>query len=205
MSYCNWEHTSAVNRKYHDEEWGVPVHDDRTQFEFLSMEVMQCGLSWDLIINRREVFRSCFAGFDFDKVAKYTRDSVLKIMNTEGMIKSVQKIEAIISNAKCFQQIRQQFGSFDAYLWRYSENKTILYDKHEKGYIPVSNGVSALISRDLKRRGFKFLGPITIYSHLQACGIINDHDENCPRRAYINEHYPTMCQKCDKEVNVHKF
>ena len=205
MSYCNWEHTSAVNRKYHDEEWGVPVHDDRTQFEFLSMEVMQCGLSWDLIINRREVLRSCFAEFDFDKVAKYTQANVSKIMTTEGMIKSVRKIEAIISNAKCFQQIRREYGSFDAYLWRYSENKTILYDQHEKGYIPVSNALSGQISRDLKRRGFKFLGPITVYSHLQACGIINDHDENCSRRAYINEHYPTMCQKCDKEVNVHKF
>jgi len=205
MSYCNWEHTSAVNQKYHDKEWGVPVHDDIKQFECLCLEVMQCGLSWDLIINRREVFRSCFDGFDFNKVAKYTPKHISKIMNAEGMIKSVRKIEAIISNAKCFEQIRQEFGSFDAYLWQYSQNKTILYDKHEQGYIPVSNTLSAQISRDLKKRGFKFLGPVTIYSHLQACGMINDHDEHCLRRAYINEHYPTICKKCTGEIGVQKF
>lgn len=202
MSYCNWENTSPVNIKYHDEEWGVPLHDDCGQFEYLSLEVMQCGLSWNIVITKREIFKKCFDGFDFDKIAAYTAEDVDRIMATSGMIKSRRKIEAIISNAKCFQKIRQEFKSFDAYLWRYSQGKTILYDKHAQGYIPVSNGLSLKISNDLKKRGFKFLGPVVIYSHLQACGLINDHDENCPRYQYINKNYPTVCKRRDKEIGV---
>ena len=205
MSYCNWEHTSPLNIKYHDEEWGIPLHDDIRQFEFLSMEVMQCGLNWNMMINKRHIFRTCFDNFDFNKIAQYNAQDIARIMSTEGMIKSVRKIEAIINNAKCFQQIRQKFGSFDAYLWGYSNGKTILYDKHEKGYIPVSNGLSLKISRDLKKYGFKFLGSTTVYSHLQACGIINDHDRNCPRHQHINAHYPTVRKTCDDEIGVHFF
>ena len=205
MSYCNWENTSLLNQKYHDTEWGVPVNDDRKQFEYLMMEVMQCGLSWDLMINKRDIFRKCFDNFNYDKIASYDDIDINHILNTSGMIKSERKINAIISNAKCFQQIRKEFGSFCNYLWEYSDNKTILYDRHNIGYIPVSNGLSDKISRDLKRRGFKYLGPITIYSHLQACGIINDHDENCPRFDYINKRTQTVRKKRFLEKDVHKF
>ena len=205
MSYCNWEHTSFLNQKYHDNEWGVPVRDDRKQFEYLMMEVMQCGLSWDLMINKRDIFRKCFDNFNYDKIASYDDTDINRIMNTTGMIKSERKINAIISNAKCFQQIRKEFGSFCNYIWAYSDNKTILYDKHNMGYIPVSNGLSDKISRDLKHRGFKYLGSITIYSHLQACGIINDHDENCPRFSYINKRTQTVHKKRLLEKDVHKF
>ena len=205
MSYCNWEHTSFLNQKYHDNEWGVPVRDDRKQFEYLMMEVMQCGLSWDLMINKRDIFRKCFDNFNYDKIASYDDTDINRIMNTTGMIKSPRKINAIISNAKCFQQIRKEFGSFCNYIWAYSDNKTILYDKHNTGYIPVSNGLSDKISRDLKHRGFKYLGSITIYSHLQACGIINDHDENCPRFSYINKRTQTVHKKRLLEKDVHKF
>ena len=205
MSYCNWEHTSLLNQKYHDAEWGVPVHDDRKQFEYLMMEVMQCGLSWDLMINKRDIFRKCFDNFNYDKIALYNDNDIKRIMNTEGMVKSSRKINAIISNAKCFQQIRKEFGSFCNYLWAYSDNKTILYDKHNDGYIPVSNGLSDKISKDLKKRGFKYLGSITIYSHLQACGIINDHDKNCPRFDYINKRTQTVRKKRFLEKDVHKF
>ena len=205
MSYCNWEHTSDLNIKYHDEEWGIPLHDDTHQFEFLSLEVLQCGLNWNIIINKREIFRTCFHGFDFTKIALYTENDIKRIMLTEGMIKSPKKISAIINNAQCFKQIINQFGSFDSYLWGFSNHKTILYKKHAQGFIPVSNGLSENISRNLKKRGFKFLGPITIYSHLQACGIINDHDQNCPRFTYINAHFPTICQNPDHEVGVHNF
>lgn len=205
MSYCNWEHTSLLNQKYHDTEWGVPVHDDRKQFEYLMMEVMQCGLSWDLMINKRDIFRKCFDNFNFDKIASYSNKDIEKILNTDGMIKSPRKINAIINNAKCFQQIRKEFGSFCNYIWAYSDNKTILYDKHNAGYIPVSNGLSDRISKDLKHRGFKYLGSITIYSHLQACGIINDHDENCPRFSYINKRTQTVHKKRLQEKDVHKF
>lgn len=194
-----------MNQKYHDNEWGVPIHDDRKQFEYLMMEVMQCGLSWDLMINKRDIFRKCFDNFNYDKIALYDDTDINRIMNTTGMIKSPRKINAIISNAKCFQQIRKEFGSFCNYIWAFSDNKTILYDKHNMGYIPVSNGLSDKISRDLKHRGFKYLGSITIYSHLQACGIINDHDENCPRFSYINKRTQTVHKKRLLEKDVHKF
>jgi len=205
MAYCNWGHTSVINQKYHDEEWGVPLHDDKRQFEYLMMEVMQCGLSWTIVINKREIFRCCFDGFDFNKIAAYTEKDVERIMATEGMIKSPRKIAAIIHNARCFQKIREEFGSFDAYLWKYSQGRTILYDKHGDGYIPVSNGLSDIISKDLKKRGFKFLGTITIYSHLQACGMINDHGNDCLRYQYIVANYPCIKKRRDKEKQVQFF
>ena len=205
MSYCDWENTSELNIKYHDEEWGIPVHDDRTQFEYLMMEVMQCGLNWNMMINKREIFRKCFDNFEYNLIAKYGEKDIERIMNTDGMIKSKRKIEAVINNAKCFQEIRKEFGSFCNYLWGHSENKTILYDKHNDGYIPVSNGLSDKISKDLKKRGFKFLGTITVYSHLQAAGIINDHDKNCPRYEFINSKYPTVKKRRFKEKGVMYF
>ena len=205
MSYCSWENTSKINQKYHNEEWGIPVHDDRMQFEYLMMEVMQCGLSWTIVINKREIFRKCFDNFEFDLIAKYDDKDIERIMQENGMIKSRKKIEAIINNAKCFKKIREEFGSFCNYLWAYSDNKTILYDKHELGYIPTSNGLSDKIARDLKKRGFKFLGSITIYSHLQAAGIINDHDKNCFRYAYINSNFPTVKKRRYLEHDVTYF
>lgn len=186
MSYCNWEGTSPENIRYHDEEWGVPLHDDRGQFEFLMMEVMQCGLNWNMMIQKREIFRQCFENFQYDRIAQYEEADIQRILDTPGMIRSRRKIEAIIHNAKCFQKIREEYGTFCDYLWGFSEGKTILYNKHNDGWIPVSNGLSDKISRDLKKRGFKYLGTITMYSHLQACGIINDHDKNCPCYARIN-------------------
>ena len=205
MSYCNWEHTSEANIRYHDEEWGVPVHDDRRQFEHLMMEVMQCGLNWNMMINKREIFRSCFDGFDYDRVAEYGEKDIERILSTEGMIRSRRKIEAVINNARCFKKIREEFGSFEAYLWGYSGGKTILYDKHEEGYIPVSNGLSEKISRDLRKRGFKYVGPVTIYSHLQSSGIINDHDRDCPCYRLINDSYPTIRKRRYLEKDVRYF
>lgn len=205
MAYCNWGHTSELNLQYHDKEWGVPVHDDRKQFEFLMMEVMQCGLNWNMMINKREIFRRCFDNFDFEKIAAYTESDVQRILNTEGMIKSPRKVAAIIRNAACFQQIRNEFGSFCQYLWRHTNGKTILYDKHGDGYIPVSNGLSDEISKDLKKRGFKFLGTITVYSHLQACGVINDHGCDCPRYKYICVNFPTVKKRRDCEKQIQHF
>jgi len=205
MSYCDWDSTSELNKRYHDEEWGIPVHDDRMQFEYLMMEVMQCGLNWNMMINKREIFRKCFDNFEYDLIAKYDEKDVERIMTTDGMIKSQRKIEAIINNAKCFQKIREEYGSFSNYLWNYSDNKTILYEKHEIGYIPTSNGLSDKISKDLKKRGFKYLGTITVYSHLQASGIINDHDINCPRYKYINSNFPTVKKKRFQEHDVSFF
>ncbi len=202
MSYCVWADSSEINSRYHHTEWGVPLHDDRRQFEFLMLEVMQCGLSWNLMMQKRGILRDCFAGFDFDQVASFREKDVERILATDGMIRSRRKIEAVISNARCFQAIRAEFGSFSDYLWAYSKGRTILYSRHADGWIPASNGLSARIAADLRRRGFRFLGPTTVYSHLQACGIINDHAKECPCFARINAAFPTVRRRPDHEVNV---
>ena len=200
MSCCDWADLNDDNRCYHDEEWGVPVHDDRLMFEHLTLECLQCGLSWDLMLKKREIFRQCFDGFDFDMIAAYDDGDLERILATEGMIRSPRKVRAIINNARCFQAIRREFGSFCSYLWAFSEGKTIIYQGHGSGRLPVSNGLSARISRDLKRRGFKYVGPINIYSHLQACGVINDHSQDCPFFSRINEMAPTVVKRRDREV-----
>lgn len=194
MAYCTWC-VNERNQKYHDDEWGIPVHDDRVQFEYLMMEVMQCGLRWDLMLKKREIFRSCFDNFQYDRIASYDENDIERIMNTEGMIRSRRKIEAVIGNARCFQKIIEECGSFSDYLWGYSDGKTILYNRHGDGMIPVSNGLSDAISKDLKKRGFKYLGTVTIYSHLQACGIINDHGSDCPCYKKIVAEYPTVSKR----------
>ena len=195
MGSCNWGFSSEAMRKYHDEEWGVPLHDDQKQFEFLMMEAMQCGLSWDLMIKKREIFRRCFDNFDYDLIAGYNDIDIDRIMNIEGMIRSRRKIEAIINNARCFQEIRKEFGSFCNWLWAFSDGKTILYTGHADGDVPVSNGLSDRIAKELKKRGFKYLGTVTVYSHLQACGMINDHDKNCDCYERINSRYPTVIKR----------
>ena len=180
MSTCDWGFTFEAMRVYHDTEWGVPVHDDRVMFEHLMMEAMQCGLSWSLMIKKREIFRACFDGFDYDRIASYTEADIERILNTEGMIRSRRKIEAVINNAQCF------------WLWAHTKGKTILYMGHENGRIPVSNGLSDEIAKELKAYGFKYLGTVTVYSHLQACGIVNDHGKDCPCYRVINDQNPTV-------------
>ena len=154
------------------------------------------------MLKKREVFRSCFDGFDYNKIAEYTDADIERILNAEDMIKSPRKIAAVINNARCFQKVREEFGSFYDYIWAYSGNKTILYNGHSKlgGKIPVSNGLSKAISKDLNKRGFKYVGEVTIYSHLQACGIINDHNEICPCYERINATNPTVNKRKDMEV-----
>lgn len=181
MERCPWCLGNEKMIRYHDEEWGVPVHDDRKQFEFLMMEVMQCGLNWNMMIQKREIFRDCFDNFDFDKASTYDETDIERILGTEGMIRSRRKIEAVIHNAWCFQKIRAEFGSFSDYIWGFTKGKTYLYMGHQKGIVPARNGLSDRISADLKRRGLKYMGSVTVYSHLQACGIINDHWEGCFR------------------------
>lgn len=199
MERCIWCLCNEKMIRYHDEEWGIPVYDDRKQFEYLMLEVMQCGLNWNMMIQKREIFRECFDNFDFDKIASYTESDVERVMKTEGMIRSERKIRAVISNAKCFQKIREEFGTFSNYLWNYSKGKTILYAGHQKGKIPAKNGLSDKISKALKKRGFKYLGSVTVYSHLSSCGIINDHVENCFRYKDILENYPVVRKRKDNE------
>ncbi len=155
MGHCDWALSSDAMRAYHDNEWGMPVRDDRQMFEHLTLECLQCGLSWGLMMKKREIFRQCFENFEYDKIAAYGEEDVQRIMNTPGMLRPERKVRAVISNARCYQKIREEFGSFCAYLWGYTGGKTVLYDGHAQGRIPVSNGLSDEISRDLKKRGFK--------------------------------------------------
>lgn len=192
MERCPWCLCNEKMTRYHDEEWGIPLHDDYRQFEFLMMEVMQCGLNWNMMIQKREIFRQCFDGFDYDRVAAYGDGDVERILAAEGMIRSRRKVEAVIHNARCFQAVRKEYGSFSRYIWSFSKGKTILYAGHQKGRIPASNKLSDEVSRNLKKRGFKYMGSITVYSHLQACGVINDHVEGCFRYKDIIENHPTV-------------
>ena len=200
--YCDWSKGDALLQAYHDTEWGLPVWEDRRQFEYLMLEALQCGLSWSLILKKREIFRQCFDDFDYEKIASYTREDVERILGTEGMLRSPGKIRGVIRNARSFLEIRREFGSFSSWLWAFAEGKTILYRGHGEGYVPVSNGLSAEIARELKKRGFQYLGSITVYSHLQACGIINDHDKNCPCYERLVHTYPTIEKDPDREVRV---
>ena len=179
MEKCRWCLDGGIVEKYHDNEWGTIIHDDKKHFEYLLMEVMQCGLSWLLMLKKREVFRNCFDNFDFHLVACYDDSKVDLILNTENMIRSRKKIEAVINNAKIFIEITKEFGSFDNYLWSFSDHKTIVYSSHQEGAWETRNYLSDMISSDMKKRGFKFLGSITVFSHLQACGMINDHEKEC--------------------------
>lgn len=189
MKRCNWGQANEKLIAYHDEEWGVPLHDDRKQFEFLMLEVMQCGLNWNMMLQKRGIFHTCFDEFDYRRIAGYDEEDVQRILTYPGMIRSRRKIEAVIHNARCFQAVQAAFGTFDAYLWGFTDGKTVVYPQHQTSPVP-RNALSDQISRDLKKRGFKYLGSITTYSHLQACGIINDHERNCFRYQELTAHHP---------------
>ena len=193
---CSWP-TTPLYQAYHDYEWGRPIHDDQRQFEHLCLESLQCGLSWLTILNKREIIRQCFDYFDVDAVAEYTETDIERIMSTEGMLKSRKKIEAIINNAQAFQRIQAEFGSFCEYIWAFTNHKTLIYKGHSEGRVTAKNELSTRISKDLKKRGLKFVGPVTIYSHLQASGLINDHGKDCPCFNEINEANPVVYMTID--------
>jgi DNA-3-methyladenine glycosylase I len=174
---------------YHDKEWGVPVHDDRKIFEFLTLEAAQAGLSWYLVLRKREAYRRAFAGFDPEKVARYGKRQVESLMNNAGIIRNSAKILAAINNAGKFLTVREEFGSFDAYIWRFVDGKPIVHKiKSLKDYLATSTESDAL-SKDLKQRGFKFVGSTICYAHMQATGMVNDHVMTCFRRQEILESY----------------
>lgn len=179
MERCGWCLDGGILQKYHDEEWGNVLHDDKKHFEYLLMEVMQCGLNWTMMLKKREIFRACFDGFDYERIAGYDENKIESILHTEGMIKSRRKIDAVIHNANCFLQMITEYGSFDRYLWSFSDDCTMVYAKHHRGQGEAKNDLSDTVSKDMKRRGFKYLGSVTVYAHLQACGMINDHAPDC--------------------------
>ncbi len=189
---CSWCLDEGIMQDYHDREWGIPVHEDRKQFEFITLEIMQAGLNWKLMLKKREVFRQCFDNFDFDKIVEYGEEKIEEILLTDGMIKSRRKVEAVINNAKKFQEIIEEHGSFNKYIWSFTDGKTVIYKEHQSGNIPSKNELSDEISKELKKRGFKFLGSVTVYSHLQASGIINDHVCDCFMYEDLIKKYPVI-------------
>jgi DNA-3-methyladenine glycosylase I len=177
---CGWAQ-GPWNIPYHDTEWGVPVHDDRTHFEFLVLEGAQAGLSWLTILKRRHGYRKAFADFDVEKVARFTPARVEKLLADPGIIRNRAKVEATVRNARAFMAIQDEVGSFDAYLWGFVGGKTKVNRWRRTDQLPAFTPISEAVSADLRRRDFRFVGPTVCYSHLQAAGLINDHLVSCFR------------------------
>jgi DNA-3-methyladenine glycosylase I len=178
---CPWCGNDPLYMAYHDEEWGVPVRDDRTWFEFLVLEGAQAGLSWLTILKKRANYRRAFDDFDVRKVARYTPAKVEKLMQDAGIVRNRLKIESTISNAKAFIAVQKEFGSFDAYMWQWVNGVPLVNRPRTMKDVPASTALSDRISKDLKKRGFRFVGSTIIYAHLQATGVVNDHLVGCHR------------------------
>lgn len=182
MNRCPWsEQNGELYIKYHDEEWGVPVHDDIKHFEFLILEINQAGLSWKTVLTKRDNYRKAYDNFDPGTVAKYDEENVTQLLNNVGIIRNRRKIEASIQNARRFLDIQREFGSFDRYIWAFVDNKPVVNSWKYDQDIPSKTILSDTVSNDLKRRGLKFIGSTIIYAHLQATGIVNDHIIDCFR------------------------
>ena len=183
---CPWvDMTKPDYVAYHDREWGVPVHDDRTIFEFLTLEAAQAGLSWYTVLRKRAGYRDAFAGFDPQKVARYGKKQIAALLKNPGIIRNRLKIEAAVNNAGKFLLVQREFGSFDAYIWRFVDGRPIVNRLKTLRDYPTTSRESDALSKDLKQRGFKFVGSTIIYAHMQATGMVNDHAEGCFRRQPI--------------------
>ena len=181
ISRCGWAGNDPLYQKYHDTEWGVPFHDDRKLFEMLILEGAQAGLSWIIVLRKRENYRKAFDNFDAKKIAKYDEQKIKKLLANEGIIRNRLKIEAAIQNAKAFLVVQKEFGSFDKYIWQFVGGKSIVNRRKSLKDIPPTTKESDAISKDLKQRGFKFVGSTICYAFMQACGLVNDHIASCYR------------------------
>ncbi|MFX0007121.1 MAG: DNA-3-methyladenine glycosylase I [Promethearchaeota archaeon] len=187
VNRCKWAENDDQMVIYHDLEWGNPVHDDQLLFEFLILEGAQAGLSWSTILKKREEYRNAFENFDYNRIAKYTEQRIEKLMENEGIIRNRLKIEAVITNAKAFIKIKKEIGSFDKYIWKFVNYKTIDNKFIELSELPSKTEQSEQMSKDLKKRGFKFVGPTICYAFMQAVGMVNDHVQNCYRYEEIKK------------------
>ena len=177
---CQWAGTtSELMIKYHDTEWGRPVHDDQVLYEFLILEGAQAGLSWSTVLNKRENYRKAYDNFDYKKIATYNENKIAELLQNEGIIRNKLKINSAINNARQFLKVQKEFGSFDVYIWQFVDNKPIKNPIKEMSDIPTSTDLSNKISKDLKKRKFNFIGTTIIYSFMQAVGLVNDHLESC--------------------------
>jgi DNA-3-methyladenine glycosylase I len=185
-SRCAWAAAgNALYIEYHDREWGVPVHDDRTHFEFLILEGAQAGLSWATILNKREAYRKAFNDFDPVKVARFSEKRVAKLLENPGIVPGIVrnrlKVQAAVTNARAFLEVQKEFGSFDAYVWPFVGGRPIVHRRKSIKDVPATSRESDALSRDLKKRGFKFVGTTILYAHMQAVGMVNDHEVSCFR------------------------
>ncbi len=182
LTRCQWaENTFDQYIRYHDEEWGVHVHDDRVHFEFLILEGAQAGLSWSTILKKREDYREAFVGFDPEKVAHFTQQDVERLLQNPGIVRNRLKVDSAIRNAKGFLQIQDEYGSFNSWIWNFVDGKPVVNHWKEMREVPAKTELSDRISKELKKRGFNFVGSTIIYAYLQACGLVNDHTTNCFR------------------------
>lgn len=179
---CGWCHSSALYMKYHDEEWGVPVYDDTTLFEFLLLETFQAGLSWITILNKRENFKAAFDQFDYKKIAHYSDDKIQELLQDAGIIRNKLKVYSAMTNAQNFIKIQEEFGSFSQYIWAFVNHTPIKNSPRTLKEVPATSPISDSISKDLKKRGFKFVGSTVMYAFMQATGMVDDHVENCWKR-----------------------
>lgn len=181
INRCGWLNNDPLYIKYHDEEWGVPVHNDQKMFEFLLLETFQAGLSWFTILKKRENFREAFVQFDYKKIAQFSDQDFERLMNDAGIIRNKLKIVAAINNAKRYMEVQKEFGSFCKYIWGFVDHKPVINKPKTHEDVPSTSPISDALSKDLKKRGFKFVGSTTIYAHMQACGMVNDHAMDCFR------------------------
>jgi DNA-3-methyladenine glycosylase I len=184
---CPWPSKEPLLIKYHDNEWGMPVHNDRKLFEFLLLEGFQAGLSWLTIMRKRKNFKKAFDNFDFNKIANYDRKKINSLLKDEGIIRNKLKIESAVTNAKAFLQVRKEFGTFDKYIWGFTNGKQIHNKFKTSKHIPAKTELSDTISKDLINRGFKFVGSTIVYAHIQATGMVNDHIVECFRYKEISK------------------
>ncbi|SFZ89628.1 DNA-3-methyladenine glycosylase I [Flaviramulus basaltis] len=178
---CGWCEGDDLYEAYHDQEWGVPVYDDDTLFEFLILETFQAGLSWITILRKRENFRAAFDNFDYKKIANYKQDKIDTLLLDAGIIRNKLKVNATVTNAQNFMKIQEEFGSFSKYIWEFVNGKPIKNNLKNYKNAPATTNISDALSKDLKKRGFKFVGPTVVYAHMQATGMVNDHEAECFR------------------------
>ena len=176
---CGWCLGDALYERYHDTEWGVPVYEDRKLFEFLILETFQAGLSWITILRKRENFRAAFDDFDYHKIAEYTEEKIQELLQNEGIIRNKLKVRATVNNARAFLKIQEEFGSFSTYIWEFVDGQPIQNKIENYKEAPATTVISDILSKDLKKRGFKFTGSTVMYAHMQATGMVNDHEEHC--------------------------
>ena len=187
---CPWPGVDPLYRKYHDEEWGVPLHEDLKLFEFLVLEGMQAGLSWSTVLRKRENFRRLFAGFDPERVALFDSRRIELLLQDPSIIRNRRKVEGTVTNARAFLKVSEEFGSFDEYIWRFVDGRPLINRWESLSQLPTTSPESILLSKDLVARGFKFVGPTICYAHMQATGMVNDHLVSCYRYREL------LCGEC---------